>query len=119
MKYVAILVAAAAWFFLSAPSGPPAGGAPAVATAATPKDRMKTLAESMGMKLQMFVDGGGGNVTFAVRVPDGNEKTAADFLDAAKSQNIVAEAMQIGAAELNDNFNGRVTETQFQGSLRQ
>lgn len=125
MKYIliiaAVAIAAAVWFFVTAPSGPPAGGASATAQAASlaPRDRMKALAETMGMKLSMFVDGGGGNVTFAVRVPAGNAKAAADFLAAAKAENILVDAMQVASSELNDNFNGRMTETQYQGSLRQ
>ncbi len=122
MKYLLILVVLTVLAVILVGRAGNNTGTPApvaAAVPATPRDQMRALAKSMGMELQMFVDGGGGNVTFGVRVPEGNEKTARDFLAAAKSEGIVADAMQISSAVTNNNFDGRMTETQFQGSLRQ
>jgi hypothetical protein len=116
---VAAVIAGGAYFYMHSKGAPSTAPSPAVsAAAATPKERMKALATSLGMELTMFMDSGGGNVAFSVRSPVKNTHTSQEFLDAAKRDGIIRDAQVVTSGAAADNFSGAMNDTQFQGSLR-
>lgn len=94
--------------------------APAAAVPAAPAkpiDKMRAICESHGMKLQAFMDSGGGNLTFVLRSPTDNQRQPQEVVEAAIAAGIIRSADFVSTAMQSDTFNGNVNDTTFTGVL--
>jgi hypothetical protein len=98
-------------------SSPPAAATPAAA--AKPIDKMRAIVESNGMKLQSFMDSGGGNLTFVLRSPDGNAHSPQSVVDTAIANGIISSAELMNSSKQSDTFNGDFTDSSYMGVLKQ
>lgn len=113
---VLVACAGAGYYYLTeGKTTTPAAAVPAVA--AKPIDKMRAICESHGMKLQAFMDGGGGNLTFVIRSPKDNQRKPQEAVDAAIAAGIIRSSDFVSSANQSDTFNGDITDSTYTGVL--